>query len=159
MPEPVDAAIEKALLDKAIAFAAAQSPALQISVENGLDENGRHFTPPRPDKTAQWLRASVLPIPSLTTGISYTAHAQHYGFLQIDVIRGLGGGTLPIKRTVAAIRDFFPMGLKLEQDDFVVEVSPVVLKRVVSQGPLMEDGKGWVKVPVSIPWVCFAKPA
>ncbi len=46
MPEPVNAAIEKALLDKAIAFADNQSPVLPISVQNGLDANGRHFKKP-----------------------------------------------------------------------------------------------------------------
>lgn len=158
MPEPIDAAIEKALLDKAKAFAVAQS--LTISVENGLGADGRHFKKPTiVDKTEQWLRASVLPIPTVTTGISFDAHAQHWGFLQIDVIRALGGGTLPIKRTISAIRGYFPMGLTLTQDGFEIQISPFVMKRVVSQGPLMEDGPGWMKIPVSIPWVCFAKPA
>jgi hypothetical protein len=159
MAEPVDAAIEKALLDKAIAFAAAQSPALPISVENGLGADGRHFTKPTQAKDAQWLRATVLPIPTVTTGISFDAHAQHWGYLQIDVVRGLGGGVLPIKRTISAIREYFPMGLTLTPGAFEIQISPFVMKRVVSQGPLMEDGNGWVKIPVSIPWVCFAKPA
>jgi len=159
MAEPIDAAIEKALLDKAIAFAAAQSPVLKISVENGLGPDGKHFQKPQPSKTAQWLRATVLPAPALTTGIAFDAYAQHYGFLQIDVVRGLGGGTLPMKRTVAAIRAYFTMGLTLTQDTFDIQILPLVLKRVVGQGPLMEDSPGWVKIPVSIPWVCFEKPA
>lgn len=158
MPEPVNAAIEKALLDKATAFAAAQSPALKISVQNGLGADGRHFTKPAPAKDAQWLRATVLPAPALTTGISYDAHVKHYGLLQIDVIRGVGGGTLPMGRTVAAIREYFPMGLTMTQDGFVIQVSPYVM-RVVGQGPLMNDGDGWVKIPVSVPWICFERPA
>ncbi len=158
MPEPVNAAIEKALLDKAIAFAAAQSPVLSISVQNGLGADGKHFTKPAPTKTAQWLRATVIPAPALTTGISYNAYVKHYGLLQIDVIRGLGGGTLPMGRTVAAIREFFPMGLKLTQDGFVIQVSPYAM-RVVGQGPLMNDADGWVKIPVSVPWICFEQPA
>lgn len=158
MPEPVNAAIEKALLDKAIAFAAAQSPVLPISVQNGLGANGRHFTKPTIAKDAQWLRATVLPAPALTTGIPFSSHVRHYGILQIDVIRGLGGGTLPMGRTIAAIRAYFPMGLTMTQDGFVVQVSPVVM-RVVGQGPLMNDADGWVKIPVSIPWLCFEKPA
>ena len=158
MAEPVNAAIEKALLNKAIAFAAAQSPVLSISVQNGLGADGKHFTKPSPSKTAQWLRATVLPAPALTTGIAFNAHVQHYGILQIDVIRGVGGGTLPMTRTVAAIREFFPMGMTLTQDGFVVEILPFPMKRVVAQGPLMNDADGWVKIPVSIPWVCFEKP-
>jgi hypothetical protein len=70
MPEPANAAIEKALLDKAIAFAAAQDPVLLISVENGLGADGRRFTKPAPSKTAMYLRAAVLPAPALSTGIA-----------------------------------------------------------------------------------------
>jgi hypothetical protein len=160
MPEPVNAAIEKALADKAIAFAENQSPVLQISLQNGIGANGKHFTPPKPAKETQWLRATVLPAPALTTGLSYTAHVHHYGLLQIDVIQGKGGGVLAMARTVAAIRAFFPMGLAMTQDDFVVRVSPLPGSlRVVSQGPLMNDSDVWVKIPVSIPWICFEQPA
>jgi hypothetical protein len=159
MPEPVNAAIEKALLDKAIAFAAAQSPVLPISVQNGLGADGRHFTKPAPSKAAQWLRATFLPAPALVAGISFTSDVQHYGFLQVDVIQGLGGGTLPMKRTISAIREFFPLGLTLTESGFNVQISHFVMKRGVSDGPLMNDSDGWVKIPVSIPWVCFEKPA
>jgi hypothetical protein len=158
MPEPVDAAIEKALLDKAIAFAAAQSPVLPISVQNGIGADGLPFQKPTLSKTAQWLRATVLPAPASTTGIAFDAHVNHYGILQIDVIRALGGGTLPMGRTVSAIREYFPMGLTLTQDGFDIKISPVVM-RVVAQGPLMNDADGWVKIPVSIPYQCFARPA
>lgn len=160
MPEPVNAAIEKALLDKAIAFAANQSPVLTISLQNGVGADGKHFTKPAPAKDAQWLRATVLPAPALTTGIAFDAHVKHYGLLQIDVIRGVGGGTLPMGRTVAAIRAFFPMGLTMTQDDFAAQVLPLPGSlRVVAQGPLMNDDPGWVKIPVSIPWICIEKPA
>lgn len=159
MAEPINAAIEKALLDKAIAFASAQSPALPISVQNGLAPDGGPFTKPRMTKTAQWLRATVLPAPALHTGVAYDAHVQHYGLLQIDVIQGPGGGTLPMTRLVAAIRDYFPMGLALTQDGFVIQVQ-AHSRRAVTQGPLMnDDSAGWVKIPVSIPWLCFEKPA
>ncbi len=157
MAEPVNAAIEKALLDKAIAFATAQS--LTISVQNGLGANGRHFSKPAPSKTATWLRATVLPAPAVVNQIAFNSHVQHYGFLQIDVIRGLGGGTLPLQRIISAIRSYFPLGLTLTQDAFAVTVSQYVMRRGVSEGPLMADGDGWVKISVSIPWVCFEKPA
>lgn len=156
MSEPINAAIEKALLNKAIAFANNQS--LQISLQNGVGSDGRHFKKPAPSKTISWLRATVLPAPALTTGISYTAHVRHYGLLQIDVIHGEGGGTMSMARIVAAIRAFFPMGLRMTEGDFVVEVNPYAM-RVVAQGPLMNDSPGWVKIPVSVPWICFEKPA
>lgn len=156
MSEPVNAAIEKALLDKAIAFAAAQS--LSISLQNGVGTDGRHFKKPAPSKTISWLRATVLPAPALSMGISYSAHVKHYGLLQIDVIRGEGGGTMEMTRIVAAIREYFPMGLRMTEGNFVVEVHPYAM-RVVAQGPLMNDSPGWVKIPVSVPWICFEKPA
>ncbi len=160
MTEPVNAAIEKALLDKAIAFADNQSPVMAISLANGVGADGRHFTKPAPAKDAQWLRATVLPAPALTTGIAFNAHVKHYGLLQIDVIRGAGGGTLAMGRIVSAIRAFFPMGLTMTQDGFDVQVSPYAM-RVVHQGPLMKDDEkgAWVKIPVSVPWICFEKPA
>ncbi len=156
MAEPINAAIEKALLDKAIAFAATQS--LTISVEYGLGADGKHFTKPTITKTAQWLRATVLPAPALSAGIAFNAHVQHYGFLQIDVVNGNGGGTMAMKRTIAAIRSYFPMGLELTEGSFTVQVSPHSM-RAVTQGPLMNDADGWQKIPVSIPWISFEKPS
>lgn len=158
MPEPVDAAIEKALLDKAIAFAAAQSPVLPISVQNGLAANGGIFQKPAVSKTAQWLRASVLPAPSTSPCIGFGAPVNHYGILQIDVIQGAGGGTLPMDRVVSAIRDYFPLGLTLTQGGFEIKITPVAM-RAVGRGPLMNDSDGWMKIPVSIPYQCFARPA
>jgi hypothetical protein len=63
-----------------------------------------------------------------------------------------------MKRTIAAIREYFPLGLELTQDGFTVTISHFVMRRAVSEGPLMNDGDGWVKIPVSIPWVCFETP-
>lgn len=158
MPEPVDAAIEKALLDKAIAFATAQSPPLRISVQNGLAADGKPFQPPANAPTAQWLKAAVLPAPPRILGIAFDADVQHYGLLQIDVVQGVGGGTVPMKRLVSAIRDFFTMGLILTQDDFNVEVQPHSMQ-AVAPSPLIEESPGWVKIAVSIPWLCFERPA
>ena len=153
MAEPINAAIEKALLDEAAAFGDDQE--LPVSYQNA------DFTDkPAATKTAesQWLRATVLPAPAIHTGIAYDAHVQHYGILQIDVVQAAGGGTLAMSRTVAAIRAHFEMGLVLEQDGFEITISPHSM-RAVTQGPLMNDSDGWVKVPVSIPWLCFERPA
>lgn len=160
MPLTVNEAIEKALLDKAIAFAAAQSPALQISLQNGIGADGKHFSPPKPEKNKSWLRATVLHAHALTTGIPYTSHVHHHGLLQVDVMRGIGGGALPMVKIVGAIRQYFPMGLVMPLEDFLIRVSPLPgSRRVVSQGPLMNDSESWAKIPVSIPWICFEQPA
>ena len=81
------------------------------------------------------------------------------GYLQIDVLQGYGGGTAPMKRIVSAIAEAFPFGLTITQDGFEIKIIPLGTKQVVSQGPMMDDGAGYMKVPVSIPYHCFAKPA
>jgi hypothetical protein len=156
MAEPVESAIEIALLDKAIAFAAAQG--LEISIPNGVGTAGP-FAPVAESPSAQWLRATVLPAPSATMGIPYDSNNRHFGYLQIDVLQGLGGGTAPMKRIVAAIAAYFPMGLALSKDGFTITIQSHTRNQVVTQGPLMLDGTAWVKIPVSIPYSCFAKPA
>ncbi len=155
----LNAAIEKALLDKAILFAETQSPALDIALQNGVGADGRHFKKPTiRTKNEQYLRATVLHAPALATGIAYDAHVQHYGLLQIDVIQANGGGTQAMVRTISAIIDYFQMGTEMTEGDAVVRVLPHSL-RVVTQGPLMKDDDAWVKIPVSIPWLCFERPA
>jgi hypothetical protein len=157
MTVPVEAAIEKAMLQKATDFAATQS--LSISMPNGVGADGKPFQAPQPDKTARWLRASVIPAPTITTGIPDKSFNQHYGFMQIDVLQGLGGGTTQMKLIAGAIAAYFPMGMPLSQDGFTITIRSIAQKRVVSQAPLMNDGPSWVKIPVTIPYLCFARPA
>jgi hypothetical protein len=152
MTEPVESAIEIALLQAAIDFAASKS--LEISVPNGGP-----FIAPVEIPSAQWLRASILPAPTMTMGISYNAFNKHYGYLQIDVLQGIGGGTAPLKRVVAAIAAYFKMGLVLSNSGFDITIVSHTRNQVVMQGPLMMDGTAWVKIPVTIPYQCFARPA
>jgi hypothetical protein len=158
MPEPTEAAVKIALMDQAIAFAAAQSPALKISLPNGVGADGRPFKNPDPSAQAQWLRANVLPAPTVSTGIATNAHNLYAGYLQIDVMQGIGGGTAPMARVIAAIAAFFHVGMKLTKDSVTVQIVPDARKQVVSEGPMMIDGS-WAMIPVSIPYQCFARPA
>jgi hypothetical protein len=157
MPEPVESAIEIALLSEAAAFATAQG--LDIAMPNGAGTDGRPFSPPNSTPSQQWLRATVIPAPTTTAGIAFDSNFQHMGYLQIDVLQGYGGGTAAMKRVVSAIAEYFPFGMTITQDGFDIKVIPISTKQVVSQGPLMDDGAGFMKVPVSIPYLCFAKPA
>lgn len=152
MPEPVEAAIELALLGQAAAFATAQTLTLDVPNGNAV------FQQPAALPEAQWLRATVIPAPTITTGIAYDAHNQHYGYLQIDVMQGLGGGTAAMKRLAAAISAYFPLGLVLTNNGFDITIASHTRNQVVAAGPLMLDSP-WMMMPVSIPYRCFARPA
>jgi hypothetical protein len=144
MPEPVEVAIESALLTRAQAFALAQS--LTISLPNVA------FTPPVASPTAKWLRASFLPAPSVATGIPYDAHIQHYGIFQVDVFYGLGGGDLAPARIASSVISYFQRGTSVTKDGFTAQVT-----KSPYRGPTIKDDT-WMMIPVSIPYLCFARP-
>jgi hypothetical protein len=144
MAEPVEVAIEKALLDRAIAFAAAQSPALTISLPNV------EFTPPTVSKTAKWLRANFLPAPAAGLGISVNSHNQHYGILQIDAVCGAGAGEYVPSRIAALVIAQFKFETAVTQDGFTAKVW-----KPPYRGSLMKDDV-WFFIPVSIPYVAYA---
>lgn len=151
--EPVEVAIESALLTKAQAFAAAQSPAIAISLPNIA------FTPPESKVTVgaattygKYLRASFLPAPSFETGISWDAHNQHYGLMQLDVFYGQGAGEYAPGRIASAIIDYFKRGTRLTKDGVTV-----LINKAPYRGPMLRDDP-WMCVPVSIPYLSFARP-
>lgn len=152
MTVPVEAAIETALMARATAFAAAQS--LTIAVSN----NPVNGTIPAPSQTARYLEAWVLPYPTITTAIPYNATNQYYGVLQINIYQGMGGGSVPMKRIVGAIAAYFPIGLTLNQDGFEISIKSTTAKKVVTEGPMIKSDP-WMMIPVSVPYLCFAKPA
>jgi hypothetical protein len=147
MAEPVEVAIESALLTKAQAFAAAQSPAIAISLPNVA------FTPPAQTATAKWLRATFMPAPTSTLPVG-SGSDQYYGMLQIDVFYGTGSqgtGEYAPGRIASAVIDYFKRGTPLSKDGFTVRIH----KRPY-RGPMIIDGSGWVQIPVTIPFECFA---
>lgn len=145
MAEPVEVAIEKALLDRAIAFAAAQSPALTISLPNIV------FIAPTEGPTAKYLRASFLPAPTAGLGVNVHSTNQHYGLLQIDAVYGAGGGEYAPARIASAVISYFKFETEVTQDGFKARVW-----RPPYRGPLIKDD-AWFFIPVSIPYVCFAQ--
>jgi len=147
MAEPVEVAIENALLTKAQAFAAAQSPAIAISLPNVA------FTPPAQTSSAKWLRTTFMPAPTATLPIG-SGSDQYYGLMQIDVFYGQNSGEYAPGRIASAVIDYFKRGTVLTKDGFTVRIH----KRPY-RGPMIIDGSGWVQIPVTIPYQCFSPPA
>lgn len=145
MPDPVEVAIEAALLEHLGTFAAAQSPVITIAQPNIA------FTPPTPvTPTARWLRATFLPVPS-TRIIS--GPNTHSGLFQVDVFYGAGGGPLAPGRVAAALIGHFSnrgAGLGLTRDGFKIQIN-----RIPYRDSLVTDSP-WVFIPVRIPYQCFA---
>lgn len=144
MADPVEVAIEVALLKRVTDWAAVQSPAIAISVPN------IEFNPPAASKTTKWLKASFLPAPSVGLAIGFNSTNQHYGILQIDACYGIGAGPAVIGRLAAQIIALFDRGTKMTQDDFRVSIWKKPFR-----GPLLRD-EVWSIIPVSIPYVAFA---
>lgn len=147
MTDAVEVEIGKALLARVAAFAAAQSPALSVSYPN-ID-----FAVPTPTKTAQWLRASLLPADTVALGIPFGADNQHQGLLQVDVFQGQGIGELAPARVAASVIAYFARGTRLTSGGFVVQV----LKSPYRSSLIKDDP--WVFIPVRIPYNAFANPA
>ena len=150
MGEPVEVAIESALLARAQAFATAQ--AITISLPNVA------FTPPEAKKVeagvtvfGKWLRASFLPAPSSAVTINHDGFNQHYGLMQVDVFYGAGSGELAPGRVASAIIAYFKRGTVLGQDGFTIRIEDTPRR-----ASMLIDGS-WAMIPVSIPYRCFAR--
>lgn len=141
MPEPVEVAINAALIARAQAFATAQG--IAISLPNIA------FTPPNQTATAKWLRATFLPVPTVTLPVG-DGSDQYSGLLQIDVFYGQGAGEYAPGRVASQIIDYFKCGTELTKDGFKVRI----YKRPY-RGPIIRDDP-WVALPVTIPFQTFA---
>lgn len=141
MPEPVEVAINAALIARAQAFATAQGMA--ISLPNIA------FTPPTASATAKWLRATFLPAPTSTLPVG-SGSDRYYGILQIDVFHGAGAGEYAPGRIASAVIDYFKRGTTMTKDGFTVRVY-----RRPSRGPMIV-ADGWAHIPVSINYEAFA---
>jgi hypothetical protein len=142
MVEPVEVAIEIALLARAEAFATAQN--VPISMPN------IKFTPPTAGPTAKWLRANLLPAPTAGLGVSASSSNQHYGILQIDAVFGGSGGEPVVARLAASVIAYFKMETKVYKDGFAAMVWKPPFR-----GSMLKDDP-WMFIPVSIPYVAFA---
>lgn len=142
MAEPVEVAIEKALLTRAQAFATAQT--LTIALPNIA------FTPPVMTQNAKYLRAYFLPAPTDGPGINSNSQNQHYGLLQVDVCYGAGAGEYAPGRIVSDLIAYFKRETKVTSDGF-----NAMIWKPPFRGPLLKDDP-WFYIPVSIPYICFA---
>lgn len=141
MPEPVEVAIESALLTRAQAFATAQG--LAISLPNVA------FTPPTAGANVKWLRATFLPAPTATLPVG-SGSDRYYGILQLDVFYGQGAGELAPARLASAAIAYFKRGTTMTKDGFTTRVY-----RRPSRGPMIKDDP-WMMIPVTVNFECFA---
>ena len=141
MPDAVEVAVEAALLSSAVEFAASVS--LTIALPNIA------FVPPDVTETAQYLRATFMPVPSVALGVSFTDTNQHYGIFQLDVFCGKGGGEMNAARTVSAAIAWFRRGSVLARSGFNVQI----IKQPY-RGPLIKSDP-WMMIPVSIPYTAL----
>lgn len=142
MAEPVEVAIEKALLNRVIAYCV--SPAIPLSLPNVT------FTPPVAAPGVFYLRASFLPAETFALGVGYNSTHQHYGIFQVDVFAKLGEGEYPAGRQAAGLIAYFKRGTQMYQDGFTVNII-----RAPSRGPLLKSDP-WIQIPVNIPYIAFA---
>ena len=145
MADPVEVAIESALLNRAVAFAASQSPAINIALPNVAD-----FSPPVATPTAKYLRATFLPAPTAGLGLSSNSTNQLYGLLQIDVFWGMNAGELAPSRLASQIIAYFKFETIVTKDGF----TGTVWKQPYRSPMMIKDA--WMQIPVTIPYVCFA---
>ncbi|HWV44130.1 phage tail terminator-like protein [Pseudorhodoplanes sp.] len=141
MADPVEVAIEAALLAHLGIFAAAQSPVITIAQPNVA------FTPPSPvTPTTRWLRATFLPVrPTRIISGPNT----HSGLFQVDAFYGAGGGELAPARTASALIEHY-RDQRLKRDGFTIQINQLPFR-----DPLVTDSP-WVFIPVRIPYQCFA---
>ena len=141
MPEPVEVAINAALIARAQAFATTQG--IAISLPNIA------FTPPTAGQNVKWLRATFMPAPTTALPVG-SGSDRYYGILQIDVFHGAGAGEYAPGRIASAVIEYFDRGTAMTKDGFAVRVY-----RRPSRGPMIKDDP-WMMIPVSINFECFA---
>ncbi len=139
--EPVEVAINAALIARAQAFATAQG--IAISLPNIA------FTPPTAGQNVKWLRATFLPAPTATLPVGGGSD-RYYGILQLDVFHGHGAGEYAPGRIASAVIEYFDRGTAMTKDGFTVRVS-----RRPSRGPMIV-ADGWAQIPITINYEGFA---
>jgi hypothetical protein len=142
MAEPVEVAIESALLTRLLALTF--SPAIPVAVPNVA------FTPPSAAPGIVWLRGSFLPADTYALGLSYASTNQHYGIFQVDVFYNQGQGELAPARIAAAVIQYFKRGTQLTKDGFRIEVTDTPRRSA-----MIKDDP-WIMIPVSIPYKTYA---
>lgn len=145
MPEAAEVAIETELLQQVALFAAAQSPnTLRVAYPNV------EFTPPTVGPTARWLRATFLPADSQSPFMRHPGPNRHFGFLQVDVFWGIGGGEIAPARMASDIIQWFKRGSTYRRDGHMIRII-----RTPFRAPSIKDDP-WQMTPVRVPYTSFA---
>lgn len=144
MPDPVEVAIESALLNRYNALVIGSPDTLYRAQPN------YPFTPPVATPNVYWLRATFLPADSFALSVDYEGTNQHYGIFQVDVFYGQGSGELAAGRIATSVMQWFKRGTRVTKDGFVVDVTRTPFRR-----SMIKDDP-WVMIPISIPYLAFA---
>lgn len=140
MAEAVEVAIQYSLLTRLTAFAAAQSPALQLAQPNVK------FAP----TDAIWLRSTFLPATTNSLGVSFASRNMHYGIFQVDVFNSDKIGEPASARIAALLIQYFKRGTTMSKDGFITQILQAPYRAA-----LLYDGAA-VIIPVRMNYTCYA---
>lgn len=129
--------IRKAFETRVAAWAAAQTPPLQIAYENVK------FAPPQ----GIYLRAFLIESDTISSTID-RLHREYGGLFQVSVVGAPLGGIGPVQAVAEAIAALYPTNVALEQDGV-----KIWLEEPMSLGPTIMEADRAVK-PVSCPYHC-----
>jgi hypothetical protein len=139
MASSIEGQIVELLLEHAGALPI--SPAIAIAYPN------ISFTPPDGET---YLEAVLLPNTTVTRSVSASGSNQHQGILQISVMHPVGKGAIPALEVAGQVIEHFTRGTVLHGDGIAVSI----IKQPWSAPPMTEPDR--IRVPVSIPYLCFA---
>lgn len=145
MSDNIEVALESALLNGLLAFAADQSIAQELINLPNVD-----FTPPDPGPQSYYLQGTFLPAPTAGLGIGFDSSNQYYGIFQVSVFYGEGAGELAPGRIASKVIAWFKNGSQFTKDGFTAKIL-----RPPFRGPMIKS-EPWMMLPVSIPYTSFA---
>jgi hypothetical protein len=145
MADLIDVAIEFALLSAVDDFAAEQS------IDRVSKPNIQFAPPPTSGPADKWLRATLLPLPTIRRAIADQSPAFYSGLLQIDCFMGQGAG-LNLSRLAGAAVAWFPPGKRMQLPELALEL---LIVEQSYRAPVFED-QPWFFIPVRVPYQIYA---
>jgi hypothetical protein len=141
MAEPIEVAIQKALVDRLLAFTA--SPAIAVALPEV------EFTQPANVPGAFWLKANFLPAPTLAIAVQFDAGNQYQGIFQVSVFHARGQGEYKAARIASDVIVWFGRGTAVTQDGFTA-----LIWKPPYRSPMLPNG-AWAMIAVTIPYIAF----
>jgi hypothetical protein len=104
----------------------------------------------KPDPSETYLEAVFLPNATVTRTINTGGSNQYQGMLQVSVMHPVGRGALAATDIAGRVISHFKRGTVIAGDTIAVRMI-----RQPYQSPSMTE-PDWLRVPVTIPYLCFA---